>query len=99
MDGERLQRDRDVPSANPFSGRSAQGTRQGGIPGKWFWVLLPKQKYLAQRGRNPRIRLNRCGSDNNNPPFPTIAILSNKRDCIQLSKERCHPAIADGEQH
>ena len=58
-------RDRDVPSANPFSGRSAQGTRRAASSGRFFgYFLVATRKYLALRCEN-RFPLYRRGSDTN----------------------------------
>ena len=55
-DAARRQRAMDRPSADPALLREAQGTRRAAYWSEWFWVLLPKQKYLVVRGRNPAFK-------------------------------------------
>ncbi len=50
---------------SPHTRDRGTGTPLGATPGReWFWVLLPKQKDLVVRGRNPAILLpSSCGAD------------------------------------
>ncbi len=50
---------------SPHTRDRGTGTPLGATPGRhWFWVLLPKQKDLVVRGRNPAILLpSSCGAE------------------------------------
>ena len=39
------------------SRRTAKGTRRATVWPTWFWPLLPKQKWVVARGRNPALHL------------------------------------------
>ena len=40
---------------------SGPGTRRAAHGRKWFWALLPKQKCLVARGRNPAYKIKKSG--------------------------------------
>ena len=58
---------------SPNSRDRGKGTRRATPGRQWFWVLLPKQKDLAVRGRNPAFLPSPCGGRNLAFPPPRRA--------------------------